>query len=58
MNDIIVKVGDKDIKKASDVIDQINQNGITKSINISIKRGNKLVKINVKPTDISNLSNR
>ena len=58
VNDIIVKVGDKDIKKASDIIDQINQNGISKSINISIKRGNKLVKIKVKPTDISNLSNR
>ena len=58
VNDIIVKVGDKDIEKASDVIDQINQNGITKSINVSIKRGNRLIKLKVKPTDISNLSNR
>ncbi len=57
VNDIILKVGNKDIEKASEVINQINKNGINKPINIILKRGNKLIRLKVKPTDISNLQN-
>jgi len=55
INDIIIKVGDKEIKTASDVISQISKNGIKKQISILLKRENKFIKLNVKPTDISNL---
>ena len=55
VNDIIIKVGNKEIKTASDVISQISKNGIKKQISILLKRGNKFIKLNVKPTDISNL---
>ena len=55
INDIIIKVGNKDIEKASDVIRQISKNGITKPINILLKRGNKFISLNVIPTDITNL---
>ena len=55
INDVILKVGKKDIKNSSDVINAISKNGINKSINISLKRGNKRVKLKVKPTDINNL---
>ena len=55
VNDIILKVGNKDIKTASDVITQVSENGINKKINILLKRKNKLIKLKVKPTDITNL---
>ena len=57
VNDIIIKVGNKDIKTASDVISQISTNGINKSINILLKRRNKFIRLKVKPTDITNLQN-
>ena len=57
VNDVIIKVGDKDIKTASDVIRQITKNGINKEINILLKRRNKLFSLKVKPTDINNLQN-
>ena len=57
INDIIIKVGDKDIEKASDVISQISKNGINKEINIILKRRNKFIRLKVKPTDIKNLQN-
>ena len=57
VNDIIMKVGNKDIKKASDVINQINKNGINKKINILLKRRNKFISLKVIPTDITNLQN-
>ena len=57
IEDIIVKVGNKDIEKASDVIDQISKNGINKQVNILLKRRNKLIKLKVMPTDITNLEN-
>ena len=57
INDIIVKVGNKDIVKASDVIDKISQNGINKEVNILLKRKNKFIKLKVIPTDITNLEN-
>ena len=57
INDIIIKVGDRDIEKASDVISQISKNGIDKPINILLKRGNKFISLNVIPTDITNLQN-
>ena len=58
VNDIIIKIGNKDIKKSADVISQINDNGINKKINILLKRGNKFVSLKVKPTDITNLRNK
>ena len=57
INDIIIKVGNKDIKKASDVISQVNKNGINKPIKILLKRGSKFINLNVIPTDITNLQN-
>ena len=56
INDIILKVGKKNINNSSDVINAISKNGIYKSINITLKRKNKIIKLNVKPTDITNLS--
>ena len=58
VNDIIIKVGNKDIKKSADVISQISNNGINKQINIILKRGNKFISLKVKPTDITNLQNK
>ena len=55
LNDIIIKVGDQNIEKDSDVISQINKNGINKKINILLKRRNKFIMLSVKPTDITNL---
>ena len=55
LNDIIIKVGDQDIETSSDVISQINKNGINKKINIKLKRRNKFITLSVKPTDITNL---
>ena len=55
LNDIIIKVGDQDIETSSDVISQINKNGINKKINIQLKRENKFIILSVKPTDITNL---
>ena len=46
------------IEKASDVISQISKNGINKPINIFLKRGNKFISLNVRPTDITNLQNK
>ena len=57
IDDIILKVGNKDIETASDVIEQINKNGINKQINILLNRKNKLIKLKVIPTDITNLKN-
>ena len=58
VNDIIIKVGTKEIKNASDVINQISKNGINKPINILLRRKNKLIRLKVIPTDITNLSNK
>ena len=55
VDDIILKVGKKDIETASDVISQITKNGINKPINILLKRKNKFIRIKVIPTDITNL---
>jgi len=57
VNDIILKVGNKDIETASDVISQISKNGINKQIKILLKRGNKFISFKLKPTDITNLQN-
>ena len=58
VEDIILKVGTKEIETASDVISQINKVGINKQIKILLKRKNKLIRLNVTPTDITNLSNK
>ena len=58
VDDIIIKVGNKDIKTSSDVISKISNNGIDKQINILIKRSNKFIKLKVIPTDITNLKNQ
>ena len=55
VNDIIIKVGNKDIESASDVISQISKNGINKKVNILLKRRNTLIRVKVQPTDITNL---
>jgi len=55
INDIIIKVGNKDIEAASDVISQISKNGINKKVNILLRRRNNLIKVKVQPTDITNL---
>ncbi len=55
IDDIIIKVGNKDIEKASDVISQISKNGIKKQINILLKRKNKFISLKVIPIDITNL---
>ncbi len=57
IDDIIIKVGNKDIETASEVIEQISKNGINKQINILLNRKNKLIKLKVIPTDITNLKN-
>ena len=56
-NDIIIKVGNKEIETSSDVISEISKNGINKKINILLKRRNKLIRLKVIPTDITNLQN-
>ena len=58
INDVIIKVGKKDIETASDVINEISKNGINKQINILLKRSNKFIRLNVKPTDITNLQSK
>ena len=57
INDILIKVGDKDIETASDVIDQISKNGIKQQVSILLKRRDKFIKLKVIPTDITNLEN-
>ena len=57
IDDILIKIGDKDIENASDVIEQISKNGIKKQVNILLKRKNKFIKLKVIPTDFANLQN-
>ena len=56
INDIILKVDKKVINNSSDVINAISNSGINKLINITLKRKNKIIKLKVQPTDITNLS--
>ncbi len=56
INDIILKVGKKNINNSSDIINEISNNGIDKFINITLKRKNKIIKLKVKPIDITNLT--
>ena len=56
INDIILKVGKTNINNSSDVINEISKNGINKLINITLKRNNKIIKLKVKPIDITNLT--
>ena len=58
VNDIIIKVGNKKIETASDVTSKISKNGINKKINILLRRRNKLIRLQVIPTDITNLQNK
>ena len=58
MNDIILKVGKKNINNSSEVVNEISKNGINKSINITLKRKNKIITLKVTPTDIKNLSKK
>ena len=55
INDIILKVGNKDIETTADVISEISKNGIEKPISIVLKRKSKFIRLKVLPTDISNL---
>ena len=56
INDIILKVGETNINNSSDVINEISNNGINKFINITLKRKNKIIKLKIKPVDITNLT--
>jgi S1-C subfamily serine protease len=58
VNDILIKVGNKDIETASDVINQISKNGINKKISILLRRRKNLIRLKVTPTDITNLQNK
>jgi len=55
VNDIIIKVGNENIETSSDVTKKITKNGIYQSIDILLKRRNKIIKLKVTPTDITNL---
>ena len=57
VSDIILKVGNKDIETASDVVSEITKNGIDKQITILIKRNTRFIRLQVLPTDITNLQN-
>ena len=57
IDDILIKIGNKNIETASDVIEQISKNGIKKQVNILLKRKNKFIKIKVRTTVITNLQN-
>ncbi|MDC3232055.1 trypsin-like peptidase domain-containing protein [Prochlorococcus sp. AH-716-A09] len=56
INDIILKVGKTNINNSSDVINEISNNGINKFINITLKRKNKIIKLKVKPIDVTKLT--
>ncbi len=56
-NDIVLKVGNVNIQKVSDVVREINKNGINKPVKILLKRKNKFVQLKVLPTDITNIKN-
>ncbi len=55
VGDIIIKIDQSDIKKSSDVINAINNNGINKSAKFTIRRSTKIIKLNIKPVDIREL---
>jgi len=55
IGDIIIKIDQNDIKKSSDVINAINENGISKPARFTIQRSNKIIKLNIKPVDIREL---
>ena len=55
IGDIILKIDKNNIKKSSDVINAINKNGINKFAKVTIKRNNKIIKLNIKPVDIRQL---
>ena len=55
-DDIIIMVGNQNIQTASDVTNIISKNGINQSINISLARGKRIIKLKVKPIDITKLS--
>ena len=57
-NDIVLKVGKKEINNSFDVINEISKNGVNNYINMTIKRKKKIIKLKVKPTDINNLSRK
>ena len=57
VNDILIKVGNKYIKSASEVISEISKNGTNKELNIVLRRRNKFINLKVIPTDITNLQN-
>ena len=56
INDLIIKVGKKNINNSSEVTNEISKNGINKFINITLKRKNKIIKLKVKPIDITKLT--
>ncbi len=57
IDDTLIKIGNKDIETASEVIEQISKNGINNQVNILLKRKNKFINLKVIPTDITNIQN-
>ena len=55
IGDIMLKIDQNDIKKSSDVINAINENGILKPAKFTIKRSTKIINLNIKPVDIREL---
>ena len=56
VDDIIIMIGNQNIQSASDVTNLISKNGINKPINMSVARGKRIIKLKVKPIDITKLS--
>tara|TARA_Y100001968_G_scaffold45599_1_gene35651 strand:+ start:26638 stop:27828 length:1191 start_codon:yes stop_codon:yes gene_type:complete len=58
INDIITKVGDKEIKNPSDVVDSINNHGNEIALRFIINRGGEKLELLIKPIDINELDIR
>jgi len=58
IDDIILKIGEKDINNSSDVINEVSNNGINKFLRITLKRKNKIITLKVKPSDIDKISKK
>ncbi|KGG16850.1 MULTISPECIES: trypsin-like peptidase domain-containing protein [unclassified Prochlorococcus] len=53
VNDIIMSVNEEKIRYPQDVVNFINNNGVNKEIQFTILRRSRILKINIKPEDIS-----
>ena len=58
LNDIIIKVDNKLINNPSDVVKTINNHGINKPLNFTIKRAGKIINLSIIPIDLNELGMR